>query len=71
MEYYILIKNYMLGLYLMTKKDIHDILLDKKSQFYGNVSILSSFCKTKTKIKTPSKYFLYICIFLVSMWKTT
>lgn len=32
MEYYALIKNYMLGLYLMTKKDIHDILLDKKSQ---------------------------------------
>lgn len=31
----------------MTKKDIHDILLGNRSQFYGNMSILSSFCKQK------------------------
>lgn len=62
-----LLKNKMLDLHLMTKKDIHDILLGKKFQFYSNMSIMSSFLKQTNK---TSKYPVYICKFLVSTWKT-
>ena len=49
-----LLKNNMLDLYVMIKKDIHDILLGKKNQFYSHMPSLSSFYK-KTKTKNPTK----------------